>query len=91
MRSRTTVILALCGALGAAGPAAAQSVGAPAGRDPATAPGGTEGLAGPGNTLEAIRSGDAVPVAPGRTEVIREEPGLPPPGSVPPQPPPASR
>ncbi|SFM33136.1 hypothetical protein [Methylobacterium pseudosasicola] len=81
MRKKTTVILALCGLLGTAGAASAQSYGAPAGRDPSTAPGGTEGLAGPRNEAESIRSGDAVEVAPNRGGVAIEEPALPPPST----------
>lgn len=69
MARTLTLTLAICGLLATAAAANAQSVGAPAGRDPATAPGGTEGLAGPRNTTEAIRSGDAIPVAP-RTDGI---------------------
>ena len=80
MPTKTTVILALCGLLSAAGAASAQSVGAPAGRDPATAPGGTEGIAGPRNEVEAIRSGDAVEVAPRRDGIAIEGPSVPPPG-----------
>ncbi|MCJ2142830.1 hypothetical protein [Methylobacterium sp. E-066] len=79
MRKKTTVILALCGLLGTAGAASAQSYGAPAGRDPSTAPGGTEGLAGPRNEAESIRSGDALEVPPNRGGVAIEEPVMPPP------------
>ncbi|WP_378972594.1 hypothetical protein [Methylobacterium komagatae] len=71
--------LALCGLLATAAAANAQSVGAPAGRDPATAPGGTEGLAGPRNTAEAIRSGDAIPVAPRTDGIPAGEQGVLPP------------
>jgi len=81
MRKTTTVILALCGLLGAAGAASAQSYGAPAGRDPSTAPGGTEGLAGPRNEAESIRSGDAVEVPPSRGGVAVEEPTISPPSA----------
>jgi hypothetical protein len=63
----------------------AQSVGAPAGREPATAPGGTEGLAGARNEGEAIRSGDAIPVPPGRA-VTPPPPGTAPEAVVPPPP-----
>ncbi|MCJ2136963.1 hypothetical protein MKK69_23425 [Methylobacterium sp. J-026] len=81
MRTKTTLTLALCGLLGAAGAAAAQSYTAPAGRDPSTAPGGTEGIAGPRNEAESIRSGDAVAVPPRRGGVAVEEPAGPPPGT----------
>jgi len=81
MRKTTTVILALCGLLDAAGAASAQSYSAPAGRDPSTAPGGTEGLAGPRNETESIRSGDAVEVPPSRGGVAVEEPAMPPPSA----------
>lgn len=94
MRPTTTITLALCGWLGAASLASAQqSVGAPAGRDPATAPGGTEGIAGPRNEREAIRSGDAVPVAPGRSGIPNAVEAVPPPGTASPAlaPPPAGR
>lgn len=60
-----TFTLAACLAIGLGGTALAQSTGAPAGSEAATAPGGTTGMAGPRNEAEAIRSGDAVPVAPG--------------------------
>ena len=60
-----TFALAACLAFGLGGTALAQSTGAPAGREPATAPGGTTGAAGPRNEAEALRSGDAIPAAPG--------------------------
>lgn len=80
MRTKTSVILALCGLLGTAGTACAQSYGAPAGRDPSTAPGGTEGIAGPRNEAESIRSGDAVEVARSRDGIATTGPAVPPPG-----------
>ncbi|WP_375465554.1 hypothetical protein [uncultured Methylobacterium sp.] len=86
MRMTTAAVL-LCGVLGLSGAASAQSsTGAPAGRDPATAPGGTEGLAGPRNEADAIRNGDAIPVAPGRggTEVDTAAPAADPVDRAPP-------
>lgn len=74
----TISALALCGVIGLAGAALAQSTGAPAGRDPATAPGGTEGIAGPRNEREAIKSGDAIPAPRGIGE-----PALPPVDTMP--------
>ena len=86
MRTLTTATLALCALAGLAGAAFAQgSVGAPAGTPGATAPGGTEGMAAVPNERNAIRSGDAIPAAPGVGVPVEgapppaEEPGLPPP------------
>lgn len=86
MRTTTAAVL-LCGILALPGTAWAQaSTGAPAGREPATAPGGTEGLAGPRNEMEAIRGGDAIPVAPGRGGAEVEAPAPDPADRVPPPP-----
>lgn len=80
MARRLTLILTLGGLLATAGLAQAQSISAPAGREPATAPGGTEGMAGPRNEVEAIRSGEAIPVPPGAEGVPVGDPAARPPG-----------
>jgi len=82
----TMSALALCGVIGLAGAASAQSVGAPAGRDPATAPGGTEGTAGLRNEEESIRRGDAIPAPPGIDESVPPSSGTAPDRSPPPRP-----
>lgn len=77
MRLVTTAALALYALSSLSGAAFAQgSTGAPAGSPGATAPGGTEGRAATSNGREAIRSGDAVPTAPGIG--LPAEPALPP-------------
>lgn len=82
MARRLTLILTLGGLLATVGLAQAQSVGAPAGREPATAPGGTEGMAGARNEVEAIRSGEAIPVPPGAEGVPVGDPAARPPGTA---------
>lgn len=75
MRAKTTITLALCGFLGAASAASAQSYNAPAGNAPVTAPGGEEGRAGPRNEVEAVRSGEAVGVPPGAGVIVETPSG----------------
>ncbi|MBD8907869.1 hypothetical protein [Methylorubrum zatmanii] len=90
MRLITTATLALCALAGLGHAAFAQgSTGAPAGTPGATAPGGTEGAAALPNEREAIRSGDALPAAPG-IGIPAETPPPPPADArtLPPAPPP---
>ena len=73
MRALRLPALAVCSVLCLQAAALAQSYTAPGGELPATAPGGTEGVAGYRNAIEAIESGEGVPLGP-RPGVVIEQP-----------------
>ena len=80
---KTWAFGAAAAALVWSGPALALSGAAPTppgGQLSATAPGGTEGRAGPRNVDEAVRGGNAYPVAPDGRHRVRRLPVLNPDG-----------